>query len=91
MQSSGTNRNILCDENQLNLDLVQNTDQQIIRSSQKRHFSDEIKTLERNEGLKKSSSIYNLGPCRWQCMTKGWWLFESVKSGRRHQAPPVDT
>ena len=48
MQNSGTNGDILCDENQLDLDLIKNTDQQIIRSSQKRHFGDKIKTLERN-------------------------------------------
>lgn len=62
MWSSGKIGNILSDKNHLKLKSVQKTEQQTIRSSQKRHLSDEIKTLERNRSLKKSSSICNLGP-----------------------------
>lgn len=62
MRSSGKIGNVLCDKNHLKLKSVQKTEQQTIRSSQKSHLSDEIKTLERNRSLKKSSSICNLGP-----------------------------
>ena len=56
MQNSGANESVLCDKNQLSLESIQ----QIIRSSQKRHFKDEIKTLERSECFPKSNSIYKL-------------------------------
>lgn len=61
MRSSGKIGNILCDKNQLKLKSVQKTKQQTIRSSQKRHLSDEIKTLERKRSLKKSNGLLRVG------------------------------
>ena len=48
------------DKNQLNMVLIQKAEHQIIRVSQRRHLSDEIKLMERNKCVKKSSSIYKL-------------------------------
>ena len=42
--------------------LTQRAEHQIIRVSQRRHFSDEIKPMERNKCVKKGSSIYKLDP-----------------------------
>ena len=41
---------------------IQKTEHQIIRASQRRHLSDEIKLIARNKCVKKSSSIYKLDP-----------------------------
>ena len=62
IQKEEPNRKIRCDKNQLEMVLIQKAEHQIIRASQRRHFSDEIKLMERNKCVKKSSSIYKLNP-----------------------------
>ena len=59
-QKKEPNRKAHCDKNQLDMVLIQKAEHQIIRASQRRHFSDEIKAMERNECEKKSSSVYQL-------------------------------
>ena len=59
-QKKEPNRRAHCDKNQLEMVLIQKAERQIIRASQRRHFSDEIKAIERNECEKKSSIIYQL-------------------------------
>ena len=55
-------RKVHCDKNQLDLVLIQRAEHQIIRGTQRRHFTDEIRLMERNQCVKKSSSIYKLDP-----------------------------
>ena len=59
-QKKEPNRKAHCDKNQLDMVLIQKAEHQIIRASQRRHFSDEIKAMERNECEKKSRSVYQL-------------------------------
>ena len=54
-QKEEPNRKVHCDKNQLDIVLTQREDHQVIRVSQRRHFSDEIKFMERNQCIKKSS------------------------------------
>ena len=56
------NRKVHCDENQLDMVLIQKAEHQIIRASQRRHLDDEIKLMERSKCIKKSSSISKLDP-----------------------------
>ena len=42
--------------------MIQRAEHQIIRGTQRRHFTDEIRLMERNQCVKKSSSIYKLDP-----------------------------
>ena len=56
-QKEEPNRKVHCDKNQLNMVLIQRAEHQIIRASQRRHFSNKIKLMERNKCVKKSSSI----------------------------------
>ena len=41
---------------------TESAEHQIIRASQRRHFSDKIKLIERSKCVKRSSSIYKLDP-----------------------------
>ena len=61
-QKEQPNRKVHCDKNQLDMILIRSTEHQIIETSPRRHFSDEIKLMEKNKCLKKSSSIYKLNP-----------------------------
>ena len=62
--------------------LIQKAEHPIIRAIQRRHFSDEIKLMEMNNCVKKSSSIYKLDPYidgKW--ITQGWRPVESFNHG----------
>ena len=61
-QKEEPNRKVHCDKNQLAMVLIERAEHQIIKAGQRRHFSDEIKLMESNKCVKKSSSIYNLDP-----------------------------
>ena len=61
-QKEEPNRKVYCDKNQLDMVLIERAEHQIIKASQRRRFSDEIKLMESNKCVKKSSSIYNLDP-----------------------------
>ena len=60
-QKEEPSRKVHCDNNQLDMVLIQRAEQ-ILRASQRRHFSDEIKLMETNKCVKKSSSVYKLDP-----------------------------
>ena len=61
-QKEKPKRKVHCDKNQLDMILIQSTEHQLIKTSRRRHFSDDIKLMEKNKCLKKSSSIYKLNP-----------------------------
>ena len=61
-QKEESSRKVYCDKNQLDMVLFQRAEHQIVRASQRRHFSDELKLMERNEYVKKRSRIYKLDP-----------------------------
>ena len=62
IQKEEPSRKVYCDKNQLDMVLFQMAEDQIVRASQRRHFNDELKLMERNKCVKKSSSIYKLNP-----------------------------
>ena len=62
IQKEEPSRKVHCDKNQLDMVLFQRAEHQIVRPSQRRHFNDELKLMERNKCVKKSSSIYKLDP-----------------------------
>ena len=92
-QKEEPNRKVHSDKNQLDMILVQSTEHQIIKTSQRRHLSDEIKLMERKECLKKCSSIYRLDP--WidgnGLLRVGGLLNQSVNYWLKCQASPVNT
>ena len=61
-QKQESSRKVHCDKNQLGIVLIQGTEHLIITASQRRHFSDDIKLMDRNQCVKKSSNIYKLDP-----------------------------
>ena len=61
-QKEEPKRKVHCNKNQLDMILIQSTEHQLIKTSRRRHFSDDIKLMEKNKCLKKSSSIYKLNP-----------------------------
>ena len=61
-QKEEPNRKVYCDKNQLEMVFIQKVELQIIRDSQRRPCSDDIKLMERSKCVKKSSSIYKLDP-----------------------------
>ena len=61
-QKEESSRKVYCDKNQLDMVLFQRAEHQIVRASQRRHFSDELKLMERNEYVKKRSRIYKWDP-----------------------------
>ena len=80
LQNSGTIGSIICDKNQQKLKSIQKPEQQVIRSSQKRHFSDETKTLESNESLK--NLIHTLMKMDWisELWEKTWSIYFSYQN-----------
>ena len=61
-QKEEQNTKNYCDKNKLDMVLIQMAEHLIIRASQRRHFSDDIKLMEGNKYVKKSSNIYKLDP-----------------------------
>ena len=79
-QKEEPNRKVYCDKNQLDMVFIQKVELQIIRASQRRPFSDEIKLMERSKCVKKSSNIYKLDPFidRNGLLRVGDWLNQST-------------
>ena len=79
-QKEEPNRKVYCDKNQLDMVFIQKVELQIIRASQRRPFSDEIKLMERSKCVKKSSNIYSLDPFidRNGLLRVGDWLNQST-------------
>ena len=79
-QKEEPNRKVYCDKNQLDMVFIQKVELQIIRASQRRPFSDEIKLMERSKCVGKSSNIYKLDPFidRNGLLRVGDWLNQST-------------